>query len=180
MNNRLVLSINILLLLGVIGLYYLNLSSHSKLVYVNSAQLINQYQGMIDARQEYQKKSIAWKSNVDTLGAEVQKAIQDFEKESSRLSKREKELSQELIKTKQEQLISYQKAIQEQAQQEDLAMTQAVISEINNYLAEYGQEHSYQIILAATDAGNIAYAQESIDITQEVLTGLNNRYQGIQ
>ncbi len=65
-----------------------------------------------------------------------------------------------------------------QAQQEDAKMTGDVITQINAYLKKYGEAKGYKIILAATDYGNLAYADEGLNITKEVLEGLNKEYGG--
>jgi len=133
---------------------------------------------MIDARKAYQQKASVWKANVDTLANDVQQAIKDYEKESVSMTTKEKELSRELIRTKQKQLADYQKAIQNKAGQEDGQMTQQVLEEVNAYIEEYGKKHGYRIIFAATEYGNIAYAVDGLNITDEVLEGLNKRYTG--
>ena len=163
--------------IGLIILYYLHFSAQ-KIVYVDATRLLNNYQGMIDARQAYQQKAQSWQANVDTLASEVQRSIQAYEKESAALSTKEKALSQELIRTKQRQLADYQQAIREQAAQQDNEMTGSVLEQVNVYLRSYGEKNNYRIILAATEYGNLAYADEGIDITDEVLEGLNKTYRG--
>ena len=178
MNQKLLVSLNVLLLIGLAGLYYLHFSRAEKIAYVDSAKLLSNYQGMKQAKLAYQQKASVWQANIDTLTQEVQAALKDYEKNSAQLSKKEQQLSQELLKTKQQQLISYQKAIQEKAAQEDRQVTQAVITEVNNYLSEFGTQRDYKVILVANETGNIAYAEQGMDITDEVLTGLNQQYGG--
>jgi len=150
MNSRLLLPLGVVNLLGLIVLAYFFLSSNQKIYYVDSTVLVNGYKGMQLARQEYQKKTTAWKANVDTLANEVKAQIMNYEKESSKLSPNEKQLSQELIKTKQNQLMEYQRALNAQAQQEDDKMTGDVLNQINAYIKKYGKDHGYKIIMAAT------------------------------
>ena len=159
-------------------LYFLHFTERQKLVYVDSAKLVNGYRGMEIARKEYQKKTSVWKANIDTLVVEIQKEIMKFEKESQRMTVKEKDLTKKLIQTKQQQLADYQKGIQEKAGQEDNQMTKKVLDEINAYIKEYGKKNHYRIILAATDYGNIAYAEDGLDRTEEVLEGLNKKYSG--
>jgi outer membrane protein len=173
----------ILLGLGVLNLLlvtFLTVSffRNQQTVYVDSAKLMNGYKGMQDARAAYQQKAGAWKANIDTLGAEVQKQIFAYEKESPRMSPKERQLSQELIRTKQKQFGDYQQAMNSQAQQEDAKMTTEVVTQVNAYLKKYGEANGYKIILAATEYGNIAYADEGLDITEKVLEGLNKEYAG--
>jgi outer membrane protein len=178
MNLRLLAPLGIINLLGIIALAYLHFNHAEKIYYVDSAQLVNGYKGMQDARKAYQQKATTWKANVDTLASEVQQQIMQYEKESGKMTPKEKQLSQELIKTKQNQLMEYQRATNAQAQQEDGKMTGDVMGQINAYLKKYGKDHGYKIIMAATEYGNIAYADESLDITAPVLEGLNKEYTG--
>ncbi len=162
--------INLIGLIVVGALYFVNKPT---IVFIDSAKVINAYHGMAEARKAYQAKVTTWKANIDTLAAEVQKELLRYEKEGARMSPREKELSQELIRTKQDQLIDYQKAVNEQAGQEDATATKKVIDEINAYIKTYGEANGYTIVLAATEYGNIVYAEKYLDITETIIEGLN-------
>lgn len=176
--QKIILTTVIANLVGLIFLGTYILASNSQVVYVDSNKLINGYQGMIDARKVYQQKAGGWKANIDTLTNEVKRQIMDYEKESARLTAKERQLSQELIQTKQKQLYDYQQAMNTQARQEDDKMTGEVITQINAFIKKYGEDNGYTVILAATEYGNVAYADESLDITDRVLEGLNKQYKG--
>ena len=150
----------------------------SQIAYIDNNKLLNNYKGMLDARKAFEQKATTWQANVDTLTSEVQKAIMDYEKESTKMSKKEKSLSQQLIKTKQQQLQNYQQAIQQQYQQEDAQMTEQVLAKVNTFLTEYGKKNSYQVIFGANQSGNIIYAVDAMDITDQVLEELNKNYSG--
>lgn len=168
------------IILNSSGLLFLGYFTYQQsfIVYVDSNQLINNYRGMQDARKAYQQKAASWKANIDTLSSEVQQRIMAHEKQSSKMTTKERELSLELIRTKQKQLIDYQQAMNAQAQQEDTKMTGDVIAQINSYVKKYGEQEGYMIVMAATEYGNIAYADEGLDITEQVLEGLNKEYSG--
>ena len=166
---------NFLLITLIVTWFFIG---REKMVYVDSNRLINGFKGMQAAKKEYQKKASAWKANVDTLTSELQKSIMDYEKAVSKMTAKEKSVTQELLRTKQKQLQDYQQAMNTKAQQEDGQMTGLVIAQINAYLKKYGEERGYKIIFAATDYGNIAYAEEDMDITDLVLKGLNEEYEG--
>lgn len=176
--NRLsnIVSIVNLVLFSLVVAWYL--SKQEKIVYVDSAKLLNGYKGMQVARKEYQQKATGWKANVDTLTKELQSSIMKYEKEAGKMTAKEKSLTQELLKSKQKQLMEYQQAMNTKAQQEDGQMTTSVVTQVNAYLKKFGKKKGYRIILAATDYGNIAYAEDGLDITEEVLVGLNAEYEG--
>ena len=169
--------VNAVVILACIIFYLVNhFVLGDKIAYVDSNQLINNYQGMIDARQDFQLKAGQWKANIDTLFAEVQNEIKTYEKESVGMTKKERELALKLIDSKKQNFQQYQQAIEQKAQAEDEKMTNAVISEINGFIKSYGEEHGYQIIFGANESGNIVYANKSINLTEEVTEALNKLY----
>jgi outer membrane protein len=166
---------NILLIAAGAWLYT---ESRSKIGFVQTAYLLSNYQGFVDASVSYQQKSAIWQSNVDTLRREVETMKSDFETQRPTLTAREKALTEELIRTREQQLTQYRQGVQQQAAREDQEITGRVVQEINAFLREYGEKNAYKIIFGATEVGNIVYAEEAIDLTEEVLEALNRRYRG--
>lgn len=156
---------------------YLTKSS-SQLVYVDVNKLIEGYSRTKVAKAEFDKKANLLKANVDSLVGNWQIELKNYEKERTSLSPKELKLKQELLGNKQQQINGYQQAIQKKIQEEDKKVTQTVINDINDYIKEYGKDHNYRIIFGASGGGNIMYADESTDLTEEVLKGLNAEYEG--
>ena len=164
------------LVIALVALYFSR--SSSELVYVDVNKLIEGYSLTKVAKEEFYKKATLMKGNIDSLMNGWQKELQSYEKERASMSAKELKLKQELLQNKQQQINGYQEAIQKQIQEEDKKVTQTVINDINDYVKEYGKKHGYKIIFGASGGGNIMYAQESTDLTQEVLKGLNDSYGG--
>jgi outer membrane protein len=162
------------LLLAAISFYFAK--SSSELVYVDVNKLIEGYERTKIAKAEFEKKATTMKGNVDSLMTGWQKELQNYEKERTTLSPKELKLKQELLQNKQQQINGYQEAIQKKIQEEDKKVTQTVINDINDYVKEYGKKHGYKIIFGASGGGNIMYAEESADLTADVLKGLNAEY----
>jgi outer membrane protein len=164
------------LVIGVLSFGYSYMHS-SNVVYVDAIRLLANYKGMEDAKKELSSKRELWKTNLDTLREEVEAVMQDYEKSKAVATKREKELLENLIRSKQEQYFAYEQSVKEQNQKQDEELTSKLITKLNDYLKRYGAEKGYSIILAATQFGNIAYGEQSLDITDEALAGLNAEYQ---
>ncbi len=175
--KKLSLPIAILALLVAIASFFINQNS-SKQVYVDVNKLMEGYSRTKIVRAKFQEKAKTLQSNVDSLVTDWQRELKRYEKERSKYSKRELKLKQELLGNKQQQINNYQKAIQKQIQEEDKKASQTVINDINDYVKEYGKKHRYQIIFGASGSGNIMYADKGTDLTQEVLDGLNNEFEG--
>jgi len=162
------------IVISLIAIYFAK--SSSELVYVDVNKLITGYSKTKVAKAEFDKKANLMKANVDSLVANWQTELKNYEKERASISPKELKLKQELLGNKQQQINGYQEAIQKKIQEEDKKVTQTVINDINDYIKEYGKDHNYKIIFGASGGGNIMYADESTDLTEEILKGLNAEY----
>jgi outer membrane protein len=162
------------IVLSCIAMYFAK--SSSELVYVDVNKLIEGYSRTKVAKAEFEKKAATMKGNIDSLVTNWQKELQGYEKERASLSSKELQLKQELLSNKQQQVNGYQEAVQKQIQEEDKKTTQTVINDINDYIKEFGKRKGYKIIFGASGGGNIMYASEESDLTDEVLKGLNAEY----
>ncbi len=178
MNGKSLIVVSALIVIGFLASGFFMFNKKAPMAYVDTAILLNQYQGMIDAKQEYQVNTEQWKANVDTLGMELERAIKKYEEDRATLSNKEKKLTEELLTKQQQEFIQYQKAIQGKMNEEDEKLTTGVLNQVNAYIKEFGKDHNYSMILGTTTGGNILYADDAYDVTQEVLDGLNKQYSG--
>jgi outer membrane protein len=151
-------------------------NTQERMVYVDSARLFTEYKGLEDARTAYEAKTGEWQRNIDTLTAELQQSVQQYEKEYPGMSNKERSQALELVKIKQKQLADYKLAIEEKAGEEDYTITQDVVKKMNTKISEYGEAHNYKIIFSANQSSNIVYAQDGLDITDAILELLNKDY----
>lgn len=164
------------LILSCTGLSLHFVSSENEIVYVDAQKLVNDYKGMQDARKEFESKTLVWRANLDTLRLEAESTIKEYELTREKLSAKEQNLMEELIQSRQEQFLNYQQIVNEKIQKEDQELTGKVLTTVNQFMKDYGRLKGYRIIMAATQYGNIIYAEEHTDITDDVLEGLNMAY----
>ncbi len=175
--NKLTLPLALLALIISIGSFF-HLQSSSDQVYVDVNKLLEGYNRTKIVRAEFEAKAKTLNANVDSLMTDWQKEIKTYEKERNSMTSKELELKQQLLANKQQQINNYQQAIQKQIQEEDQKTTQTVINDINDYIKEYGKQKGYKIIFGASGTGNIMYASDGADLTEEVLIGLNKEFEG--
>ena len=174
--NTISIVIALIFSVAIAILFYLHFTKENRYVYVDAQKLVNGYTGMIDARKEYEQKSLVWKANLDTLRHEAEVKIKEYEATVSKLNPNEKKLMEELIASKQEQFNNYQQIVSENVRKEDQELSAKVLAKVNDFIKRYGREKGYTIIMAATQYGNIIYADDKVNITEEVLVGLNAEY----
>ncbi len=167
--------LNFLVIAIVVGWIAYSYATKSKIAFVDSNRLVENYEGMKAARAAFQQRSLQWQANIDTLTTEFKRAVDEFEGNKEKLSAKEADLSKQLIESKRKQLVDYQQAIQQQAEQEDYQMTQKVLTEVNGLINDYAEQQGYDIVLGASGNGNIVYAKEYMDITEDVIDMLNTK-----
>lgn len=151
---------------------YLQLDARKPTVYIDQLKLMANYQGIKDMKAKLDLRAKEWQTNLDSLSTELQDATKAWE--SIPVSAREPKIKAEsILRAKQQQALQYKEAIERKYKEEDQRISRELMNRINGFIKEYGESHGYRIIMAATQYGNIAYADSSLDITDEVLAGLN-------
>lgn len=161
---------------GVLVLSYFHFRKEQKLAYVDNMKMVQGYEGTKKVRAEFEQKTKTWQMNIDTLAKELEESVKKYGRESSAMSEKERKLTEELLNNKQQQFLQYREATQQKIQEEEKKFTEGLLAEINGFVKEYGEKNGYRILLGATVSGNIVYADKSLDITEEILKGLNERY----
>lgn len=77
---------------------------------------------------------------------------------------------------KQQNLQKLQQEMTENAQREQMEINRKLYDAITNFLTEYNKAKGFQLILSTTLGGNVLFAQEGFDITNDVVNQLNEQY----
>ncbi len=173
--NKIILVSVALLLVAVTWLGFKS-STVPRIAYIKSADLVYNYEGMKEAQQKQEKKTEELKSNLDTLQVNFQKAINQYNSDYSKLSKQERLERENLLSVQQNQLKKYTLTIEEMIKKQDEQLTSGVLNQVNSFVETYAKKKGYDLVLGTTTSGNVLFAKESMDITNEVLLELNNQF----
>lgn len=146
------------------------------IAYVRSNDLIAKYAGTIESHQVAQKEQEKWRANLDTLHGDYRRAVNLYNETYAGLSAPERKDREENLGRQKDQVASYAQEVERLAAEEEEKLMQGVLSQINTFIAVYGKEHGYDMILGTTAAGSLLYAEDGYDITDDVLQGLNAHY----
>jgi outer membrane protein len=61
-------------------------------------------------------------------------------------------------------------------QQEQAKKTDELLTNIQSYLKKYNSGNKFDMVIGYSKGGGVLYAKEDLDITQDVLKGLNEEY----
>lgn len=173
--NRLIdIGVKAMLTTAVVLLFVLHFQKDKELAFVDAHRVAAEYRGTATASRELERITGDWKSKVDTLRSELEALISMYEKDRSTMGQKARQEKEDLIRSKQTEYVEYKQMVDARIAEEDRKISSKVLDVINSQLRKYGEERGYKIILAATQYGNIAYAEDGLDITEDVINLLNN------
>jgi outer membrane protein len=146
------------------------------IVYVESAKLLDGYQGMKDARRSFEGKAKGWERQNQALVNSFRTAVEQYQKTAAGLTPEQRAAAEQQLQQKQQQGAAEQQKIQAQAQEAEGKLTQTVLESVNKKVESYGKAHGYKMILIAAPSGTIAYGEKGLDVTTPVLAYLNSEY----
>ena len=77
---------------------------------------------------------------------------------------------------REQQLAALQQQYAMEISEEAQVINRKVLQSIMDYLAVYNESHHFHYILGTSFGGMILYSDKSLDITREILDGLNKAY----
>lgn len=155
-------------------------STELRIAYIESDSIVNQYQFCKESTLDLEKKSQNIQNTLSAKEKELNAAAANFQKkyESNGFSSREEAASQQAaIQRQSNDLQALQARLTNEMQQKTEEYNKALHDSVQHFLAVYNKDKKYSLIL--TKGGmvdNILYADKAMDITNEVVAGLNKAY----
>lgn len=193
--KNLSIGLNVLLLIAVIVLYVLHFSGNSKnvgsqdgvatvnadakIVYINMDTLLNKYTQSRELNEAFLKKLEANRTELNVKAKNLDREIAEFQhrvENNGFLTRERAEQAQTELLIKQQNLQKLQSEMSENAQREQMEINRKLYDAITNFLTDYNKSRGYQLILSTTLGGNVLFAQDGFDITNEVVSLLNAQY----
>lgn len=150
-----------------------------KIVYVNSDTLSEKFVYFKDIRERLEAKAKKAQSDLQSKGQAFQREVAEAEQKLATMSASERQAVEERLARKQQELAQLnQNASASLAQDENSEVT-AVYNTISDYLKKHAEEKGYQYVLTYSKTNpSVIYADSKLDITKEVVEGLNKEYAG--
>lgn len=155
-----------------------------EVAFVDIDSLASQYEYYKNCKNSLEAKQKAFQNQIDQKAKNLQNAMMAFQKKLQSggfTSEQQAQAEQNRILQQQQQLQQFTERINKEAQEIALNYQSALRDTLNNYLKEYNKDGRFKIILSKSDTegkvfSNILYADKGLDITDDVVAGLNKRY----
>lgn len=150
-----------------------------KIAYVDIDTLLVNYSLWIELNEEMIRKEENVRATLNEKAKSLQTDYEDFERKlnNNAFATRERaEAEQNRILKKREDLEKLQERLTNELAVENNKNSLLFRDSINAYIRDYNKEHGYNIILSRI-GDNILYIDNTMNITQEVIKGLNARHE---
>jgi len=165
----------ILVALPLLALFACGGNNDSDIVFVQNMKLYSEFDLALELDAELQEFSKSRTRELDSLTLSLEnmtseleqmeeipvEAYQAYNDLRNAVMFREKNFEEELIVKSQE-------------------YDQQIWERLNGYVKNYAEEKEYSIVLGASGNGNLMYAKDALDITEDLITYCNKQYSGTE
>src|SRR5690554_2228776 len=148
-----------------------------QIVYVNSDTLLENYEYFKEIRTRLEEKAQKAQADLQSRSTAFQREIADYQQKAPTMSAADRQCTEERLARKQDELARHQQNAGTAFAQEEADENEKLYTKITEYLKEHAKQNGYKLVLTySTTSPAVLYADESLEITQEVLTTLNAAY----
>lgn len=146
-------------------------------VYVNSDSLLTNYEYFKTVQKTFEEKSKKAQADLQAKGAAFQREVATYQQNAGSLSADQRASTEERLARKQQELATYNQNAGNALANEEAAENEKLYNKVADFLKVHAKEKGYKIVLTYSKSNPaVLYADESLDVTKDVLAGLNAEY----
>lgn len=149
------------------------------IVYIQMDTLVMQYDMFNDLRSAFESKAQSVQDDLQKKGRKLESDGKAFENQINKglLTRSVAEQKQQELLGRQQELQNLMAQKQQELQEEEFVLNNRVMDAIKTFLEEYNKTHQYAMILTTSASTNVVIVgNPALDITQDVVAGLNAEY----
>ena len=196
MKNNISIALNVVLFLALALLYVLFFRAQSGkqnqlnpitsseftpentgIAYVNSDSLLANYLYFKELEAQFNVKRDKYDTEYRNRAQGLQSEFENFQRTANNMTMAQARAVQEDLQRKQQNLMMYQEQLTQELVVEEGRMTSELYDKVADYLRKFGQERNLQLVLTYSKGSGVLYANDSLDITRDVIQGLNTVYE---
>ena len=152
--------------------------------FVDIDSLASQYEYYKECQKKLEAKQNSYENQLNQKGQSFQNAMMAYQKKLQSggfTSEQQVQAEQNRLQQQQQQLQQFQERCNAEMKKATLAYQNMLRDSLENYLKDYNKDGRFKMILSKYDIegkvfSNILYADKGLDITDDVVAGLNKRY----
>jgi len=186
--------LNVVFLIGLIVLYILHFTrpvsqpvaaavkmsknAPLKIVYVNSDTIMEKYELVSEMMEELEGTMKKLENDIKTRQVQVEEEAAVFQEQvnNRQISEEKAQARYQELMEKQQTIVELKEKYSQQMSEKEYDLNVLLVDSVNNFLRRFNKQHGYDYIMQYKFAGSIFLANDSLDITSEVIEALNGEY----
>lgn len=158
------------------------LSGEMSIAWVNIDTILNNYDMYFDMRKELEESGRKLEAELNSRSKSFEKEAIDFQDKVQKglVTRSQAQQMQQDLAGKEQELYRLRDELRLQLAEEEQVKLRQIQHSITQYLEGYNKDKGYHIILSSTFGGPLLYGHPALDITKDVLKGLNENYLAIR
>lgn len=151
-------------------------SMPGRLAYVNIDTLEAHYEYLKMKKADFQQKQESMRAELQRSEQEMQKDIAGYQRkaQAGTLTQAEGEAAERRIIQMQQSLKTREASLTQQLIDEQEDFNTDLHQRLDSFLTEYNKDKHFDYILSYSRSGSIMYANKELDITKDVIKGMNS------
>ncbi len=187
--KNLSLALNAVLLIAVAVLYYLHFSTpkaesnagsgvgrNLQIAYIKSDSVLQHYEYFKVNRDRLEAKGKRMDQDLKNRAQGLQNEFETYQRNANSLTMGQARAVEEDLGKKRQNLQLYQESLNQEMMNEQNKMTRDLYERVTAYLKTYGNERGLQVVLKNDASSDLLFGSDSLDISNDVIIGLNNLY----
>jgi outer membrane protein len=188
--KNLSLILNVVLLVAVSLLYYLHFSNSKtttvdssnvvpgslQIAYINSDSVLKNYDYFKVSREKIESKGKKLDQDLRNRAQSFQNDYAAYQQNLSNMTIGQAKAVEEDLAKKQQNLRMYQESLSQQLMGDQDKMNQELYGKVTDFLKKYGKEKGIQVVLKYDPSSDLLYGGDALDISNDVIQGLNATY----
>jgi outer membrane protein len=189
------LILNIVLLIAVGVLYFLHFSGGSsasisssddqgskvpsdiKIAFITSDSVLEHYEYLKVNKEQLEAKTKKMDQEYRNRAQGLQNEIAAYQRNVGSMTLSQVRATEEDLGKKQQNLQLYQQSLGQALMEEEAKLNKELYDRVTTFLKKYGAEHDLQVVLKYDPSSDVLYGGQALDITGDVIKGLNDGYQ---
>jgi len=148
------------------------------IAWVNMDSLLNSYDMYFDIQSELEAKGRKMETDMTTRTRAFERQMIDFQDKVQKglVTRSTAQQMQQDLAAKEQELYMFRDELRMKFAEEEQVMLRRIQHSITDFMTKYNQDKGFQVILSGAFGGPLLYGHPSIDITKDVIKGLNEEY----
>ncbi len=155
-----------------------NVETVYDIAFIRMDSLVQNYDRFVDLSSAFESRATKVTGDLEARARSLQNEINSFQDKINKglMTTRDAQAEQTRIETRGQQFDNDRQTQVAELAEEEQVMTNQVFYAINEYVAKFNADLRFKMILTTSGGSPIIHADPALDITAEVLRGLNAEY----